>query len=796
MLTGQQKKHKNVIHSDIVNMFTVSPETPDIVINDATSNVRSNIDDLFPVVSETPNMFIDRTEKPSFSFTINKKVITVDGSTDSMLERSAHLISKFVSLGTLGLWEEYSVFELDNLLLKAKHHLQTIIPLYDVSRGEFNAIKEAKDFLQTNEQTMNKIMDEHTGLVISLGIEKAIDHINSKCSYGFTLERFEQWFADDEEHNRLRILVSQGVHSFIPDGFEIQTEVVKPRINQVRLHPVYLACGLKWAMASHALMLHTSKIPLSVRAHMHQNCLSWQVKQEGLGRLCIDKSNHPSKHVLNTDDSKSWADTMWGMCELPSIGSIAHNLLASVETSGIPLSEWSCFKEDVTAAFKQIKYSYETTLLTTCSVAENVTIADVRLAFGGNDSAQVFFLLTRAVERAVRKEALLLLLTFALAIFVDDGMGFAPDNSIMQFRDIYIKWWIRACGSDAINAKKSVPPTKYPILIGYQCDFLRSTVRPDDKCLHKLFIVLFCVYKHGKQLSLRDRQSIASMCERTAQCMRGMQAWLGPIHNMCKGNIHQLHTPNSIQRQAIEIFQASLLAVFDRPEVMAVPLSYVARMHLNTDVGSQYIFRSDASEIAASLSIWSSDGSKLLMWSRVFFTEWGSDSLFSSTSGKLGGSAQNLREFLPMSFMMIMLSNSNLPSQNAVVTWHGDNTSALTWASENRCKANQPASQIAFIAYSLIQRVTEVSLSHTVQMKSADMGTMDLVSRTYDDGLVDWPAHLKVDISTFPTIGELVTLCNPHKFGDLEPHHMVYAYVSDVMIRIKNGIPNGKPKWQ
>jgi hypothetical protein len=81
-------------------------------------------------------------------------------------------------------------------------------------------------------------------------------------------------------------------------------------------------------------------------------------------------------------------------------------------------------------------------------------------------------------------------------------------------------------------------------------------------------------------------------------------------------------------------------------------------------------------------------------------------------------------------------------------------------------------------------------------MKSADMGTMDLVSRTYDDGLVDWPAHLKVDISTFPTIGELVTLCNPHKFGDLEPHHMVYAYVSDVMIRIKNGIPNGKPMWQ
>ena len=104
-------------------MSTVSPETPDIVSGKATSNVRSNIDDLFPVLSETRDISIDRTDKPSFCFTINKKVITVDGSTDSMLECSVHLISKFVSLGTLGLWEEYSTSELNNLLPEAKRHL-------------------------------------------------------------------------------------------------------------------------------------------------------------------------------------------------------------------------------------------------------------------------------------------------------------------------------------------------------------------------------------------------------------------------------------------------------------------------------------------------------------------------------------------------------------------------------------------------------------------------------------------------------------------------------------------------
>ena len=74
----------------------------------STTKGRNDIVDLFTASSEAPDNSLDRADE-SFYVILNKKVIVVDGSTDSMLERSTQLISKFVSLGTLGLWEEYSV---------------------------------------------------------------------------------------------------------------------------------------------------------------------------------------------------------------------------------------------------------------------------------------------------------------------------------------------------------------------------------------------------------------------------------------------------------------------------------------------------------------------------------------------------------------------------------------------------------------------------------------------------------------------------------------------------------------
>jgi len=81
------------------------------------------------------------------------------------------------------------------------------------------------------------------------------------------------------------------------------------------------------------------------------------------------------------------ADTTWGVVTLPSIGSIIHGLLQAVNTSGIPLKDWSCIKEDVTAAYKQILRSHDAALFTSCSIDTDTTVTDGRVDFGGNDSA-------------------------------------------------------------------------------------------------------------------------------------------------------------------------------------------------------------------------------------------------------------------------------------------------------------------------------------------------------------------------------------------------------------------------
>ena len=71
---------------------------------------------------------------------------------------------------------------LNTLPTRARDHFSAIIPLYDISKGEANAIKLATTFLSNNRQTLDDLKDEHTQLVIDFGFNKALDIINDKCS--------------------------------------------------------------------------------------------------------------------------------------------------------------------------------------------------------------------------------------------------------------------------------------------------------------------------------------------------------------------------------------------------------------------------------------------------------------------------------------------------------------------------------------------------------------------------------------------------------------------------------------
>ena len=145
---------------------------------------------------------------------------------------------------------------------------------------------------------------------------------------------------------------------------------------------------------------------------------------------------------------------------------------------------------------------------------------------------------------------------------------------------------------------------------------------------------------------------------------------------------------------------------------------------------------------------------------------------------------------------MIMLSQSDLPSDGAIIDWVGDNTAALTWANTHRCSAEERQTQLVFIALSMCEQATHIKLHHTTQLKSAQMGIVDTVSRTETDEGVD--VHiikLKKNADSFNGVSELVDLCNPYNgVGDTNDHHEAYIRVSRIMTAMKQGIPDGKLK--
>ena len=97
-----------------------------------------------------------------------------------------------------------------------------------------------------------------------------------------------------------------------------------------------------------------------------------------------------------------------------------------------------------------------------------------------------------------------------------------------------------------MNLAKSVDPTDEADLIGYVVSTARGTVRPNLKCMHKLFIAFFCTdIRKGVPVPLRDRQVLASLVTRGAKVMRGMAPFVQCFNGWLTGNPHCPKLPSS-----------------------------------------------------------------------------------------------------------------------------------------------------------------------------------------------------------------------------------------------------------
>ena len=136
---------------------------------------------------------------------------------------------------------------------------------------------------------------------------------------------------------------------------------------------------------------------------LHHSNITWQAHPEKpLGRFCNDNTAHESGHPLNSPWSKEAADARWGVASCPTIADLLAEIVQLAWAAGVPLKAITIFKDDVSKAFNQIKYDPETACLYATSPDGHTIMIQVRLVFGGNDSAQIFVCVGQALQRRIR----------------------------------------------------------------------------------------------------------------------------------------------------------------------------------------------------------------------------------------------------------------------------------------------------------------------------------------------------------------------------------------------------------
>jgi hypothetical protein len=136
---------------------------------------------------------------------------------------------------------------------------------------------------------------------------------------------------------------------------------------------------------------------------------------------------------------------------------------------------------------------------------------------------------------------------------------------------------------------------------------------------------------------------------------------------------------------------------------------------------------------------------------------------------------QNNREFLGCLFAMLCASRFRdrcgvSPTHTIAIEWVGDNTSALSWAQQNKCRS--ASTQRAFVAYTMIQLPGGVVCWGTLHMAGVDMGDIDRLSRQRTVLALD-PA-LSVDTTHIPAFQALFRTLDPAApTNQTRPHHAV-----------------------
>ena len=88
------------------------------------------------------------------------------------------------------------------------------------------------------------------------------------------------------------------------------------------------------------------------------------------------------------------------------------------------------------------------------------------------------------------------------------------------------------------------------------------------------------------------------------------------------------------------------------------------------------------------------------------------------------------------------------------------------------------------MAITILEQITAISLSQTSQIKSEEMGEVDLVSRGKTTDLSVLTPDRRVDTASWKVFSDIMAACNPFVDHDLDEHHTEFLNVSNVLLNL------------
>jgi len=657
--------------------------------------------------------------------------------------------------------------------LDLEAHFRSLRAYFAPDRAESDALLDANGF-----NWPPVVLDRDIHLLRSLGSLDAViqHHSDQHKSTGFNSHRVNEFLRADPHFDILKEIAEVGGEIDFDDDFTPFRRSAPLRNLQQRMLPVYRKHAYKMWQTNRGLLFRLKDLDPGTLASLHTgNDCHWTPKPGNpLGRFLFDGSNSPPGTIpLNGGSAKEKGIARYQKVVLPTLFEVIRGWDEYRRHHGLNWWQMIMFKEDVSGAFNQLNWSVRSAKYLGVMIDEEVIFIMITGGFGHCVTPMIWSIVGEAINRRARQ-----FVDCPIYIFVDDTVGAGLPSHALHAQAVVQRSTEEVLGVGSTAPDKSSHGPR-EVIFGFLVDFITATLSPKDLAIDKIFFVFFHIDTSSPQ-PLEVWQCLASIAQFYAQGVRGMSAFVAPLHHMtrkCSGRLKRSKASASAMF-AVEMWRVmAILLLVDRVSV-SVPLDSFL---LSRDSPCNFEIISDASPWRLASAIYHPLTHKVLAWSTLLLP------FARGAEGKF----QVQREYLGHLFSLLLIfaysQQLQPPHTSLTYRWVNDNTGALSWAAKHKCSS--PSSFFAGVAVSQLHLLTRIEIMEATYLPGKRMGEIDAMSRReiHPDISVVCPSlvsELLIDLE-LPPIRALFAECDPAKvFPAARDVHTTFLHVHDLLSAI------------